>query len=198
MELRKAKRRPDPFVFELEPPPDDMPAVLMEAFAFSAHDLLCNQAGELSKAQRQRLERRTRLETLQWGAVAGVLALFVIILLAAFANDPPRLFSVEVALGLLALVGFGALLVTVLVAGWTQRARFARDLAVGRVEAAAGPVRLQIARRGRSGVTIGQLTIGVNTFEVPEQAVLKLHDGEALCLYYTPETRLALSAEPLD
>lgn len=192
----KPKRQPDPFGFEPAPAfPDDDQASLAKAFDFSAHDLHCNQDGILSKAQRDRLERQMRRDALEWFGLAAILAVFEIIIVLAAVRDTPSLFSLDGAMMIFSLSAFGALLVTVAFSGYQRRMRFAHDLDAGDVLTSAGPIAIKIARRGRSGPTHGLLTIGYETFRIPEQAVLQLRVGDALRIYTTPESRVVLSAE---
>lgn len=159
---------------------------LASAFAFTAEDLAVNRTGRLSQRQLEALQRRERRASVIVLLFTVGMAIVPAIALSAFAlagNLPMVGLSVFLLVGL-PMLGY-----------WvadSERRRWHRDRTGNVAASIYGPVWPVRApgRMDRSRIRIENLEFAVS----PEQ-LAAFQPGATYSIYYTPRTRMILSAE---
>ena len=156
-------------------------ALLMKAIGFTPSDLEANRSGQLSERQRAYWidERRYWRNVL---TVAILLSLGLLVLLAIFASADPNQQTL-LLIGILALlVGIGGVIYA-----FNRRRQYSLELTGAPVNRVEGPVYFD---NGRKHISIKGYRWAVS--RVVAQA---FGDGNAYVIYFTPRTRLIVSAE---
>jgi hypothetical protein len=156
---------------------------------FSDTDLEANRSGYMSKEQRLRLRRQQQerfrdLRISALGVIAG--SAFGILVTALFRLNV----CIIVAICLLDL-GLGVW-AAALVQKWR---RLDADLYKGDVSTASGRVLLDVQPEGEVGVKCVLKIQGLR-FEISKDAMLAFHNEDVYRVYYLPNTKTVLSAEP--
>lgn len=167
---------------------------LMHGLNFSAEDLAANRDGYMTFEQRARLRRRAMLDAGSYLAFACLVGLFFFMMLSvAFSDNVP---SSLILGGLLTLTGMFGLGTVIVFGAMAHRWRLYRaDLYKGDVSTTAGSVSLDIqdwGRRASYKVRVERLT-----FDVSKKALLAFKNGERYRVYYAPNSKTLLSAEPM-
>jgi hypothetical protein len=171
-------------------------ASTLAAHAFNADDLEANRNGALSDAQIEALRKDRIRVTLFAYFLSGVIALllggFIMLGIGKLKDGP---------IAIVFLLMIGVICFTFATGAvrsfWRTMNAIIND---GHVESVTGPIDLAIdeANYGRSGTVQYKVTVAGYTFKVSKDTLLQLKNGEVYTVYFTPQLRTFLSAEPTD
>jgi hypothetical protein len=167
--------------------------VLMTAIGFNEDDLEANRGGYMSKKQRAMLSR-DRKDWLNWLSVIIVVVAgsFVFLLLNALRESPESFGNFVRMIGFLCLAG--GLLSFVM---WNKYFRLNDDLRKGDVFVAEGAATIYIAKSQDKYRDFDTYHVDIQDqrFTVDEAVYAGFKYGEPYAIYYTPFSKIILSAE---
>ncbi len=165
--------------------------ILASGIGFNDADLAANREGRLSEKQAERL-LKARRNTVQ--GMVGIMVLLTVILLplAVLGQAQTGSAQVSIVIGLVWL-GLMGLFLAIIRSGQAVQA----DAWRGQVEIVRGPVQCYTSSQGDSG-TQYNLRVGDVTFhKVDRDAYIAFKHLDAYIIYYTPQSKQIVAAEPL-
>jgi len=176
----------------MEHPLTNPQAPLMNRLKFSEDDLRANQEGYMTKRQRKRLNAIQRQR-----AILIILAILTEVVLAVVMTSGQDLTSCTQCSN--PTLGLTILMVAVLVFiayFWFERRKTKQDLYKGEVAVVEGEARYRraIGSGGRRAM-YRSLFINQNKFRVLRWALSAFEHGDTYRVYYTPRSKIILSAE---
>lgn len=160
---------------------------LAEALNITAEDLTANRAGQLSAAQKERLQRgwrRTLLILISVIVFVGLLA--TLALFFGQRNESSVLVAVGIALTVInaVIVGVGA----------QSYLRTSNDLRAGKISELRGVVSHTVRVSGRVATYV--LKLDGQEVVVPKPVFFAIEDGKPYRVYRAPASKTVLAAEP--
>lgn len=181
-------------LFKKKAPPtrDD----LMKALKFTDADLKANREGHMTNPQRQRLRRQQMWQALGMWTLAGFMA-FTVILIGSFSTfKTDRMMNIGVMLPVAMFIGLVMLFVWM---AFQYQAKTKADLHKGLVQHITGSMyrRTYVVYTGKTFVRYYELHLGGEVFKVSCRVYNAFIDGGGYDLFYAPNTKALLSADPL-
>ncbi len=163
---------------------------LNRALEFTVEDLAANRNGFLSSAQRLQLEQQRWKGARGYVLLAAVFGVVALIPALRFFTS-----SIRDTNDLIGACIFGALTLALAWTAYTRWQQIHFDAARGTASVISGIVRLETRTVNRGNV-VYKLKIQGLDFQVSEAALQVFTDGETYRVYYAPESKIVLSAEP--
>jgi hypothetical protein len=162
---------------------------------FNNNDLNSNRRGKISERQRKRLAQKGKNlrhnfvnAAIFFSIIFVPLGLIGLLALDNFTNTGVFLLFLLVAF-VTSLTPFGIILYM----GYSEWKVIKAELKEGRVKAKKGKVILHPVGGGQCPITIGR-----SRFKLHYQAYLRFRHLDPYIIYYTPKSRIILSAEPME